>query len=289
MKYATGNRINFVQFESQFSSELERFISEYAGVNSSKYHKALSLILQIYMRAGNTGGYYLSAEEDDILYDARKFNVSVGELKAIYDMATKRDLFDREQYMKNHIITNSTLQITFLSAKAKNTNWSMDGKHILDFVYKYYKSDSKFKKIADKLDKFNGRFKSKEQNGIEKNGNVLIDNDDMTLTEFKQLHPNKCITLPDDWVKPEGVKLKLISEAIKRSEKFLNVKAYMTLERLSTEFYDKVCGNYYDDSNFDNNQVKNEQKKQPAQNYSNRDYSNQDLNNLYDDINNIEL
>lgn len=287
MKYATGNRISFVQFEAQFTDELERFLSEYAGVNSSKYHKALSLILQIQMRAGNTGGYYLSATEEDIVYDARKFNVSVFDLKAIYDMATKRGVFDRKQYEENHIITNNTLQITFLSAKARNTNWTMDAKHILEFVYNFYKSDNKYKKIADKLDKIAGRNQSKEQNGNEKKNNVLQD-DDLTLAEFKQLHPNKCITLPDDWVKPDGVKLAIISEAIKHSQKFLNVKAYMTLERLSTEFYDKVCGNYYDDSNFDNNLAKNEIKKQ-TQNYNNRDYSNQDLDKLYDDLESVEL
>lgn len=288
MKYATGNRINFVQFETQFTDELEKFLSEYAGVNSSKYHKALSLILQIHMRAGNTGGYYLSATEEDIVYDARKFNVSVFDLKAIYDMSTKRGVFDLKQFKENHIITNNTLQIAFLSAKARNTNWNMDAKHILEFVYNYYKSDSKFKKIADKLDKITGRFKSKEQNGNEKKGNEVIDDDDMTLTEFKQLHPNKCITLPDDWIKPEGVKLKLISDAIKRSDKFLNVKAYMTLERMATEFYDKVCGNYYDDSNFENNPVKNEHKKQ-TQNYTNREYSEKELNSLYTDLDKVEL
>ena len=169
MKYATGNRINFIQFESQFSYEMEKFLSEYAGINPSKYHKALSIILQIHMRAGNTGGYFLSADPDDIMDDARKFNIGISELKAIYDVATKRGVFDRDQYEKNHIITNEALQIAFCKAKEGRNGHSMDKSHILNSVYKKFKSEDKNKKIADKLEKFMGINQSIESNGKELN------------------------------------------------------------------------------------------------------------------------
>ena len=292
MKYAIGNRINFVQLETQFSNEMERFLSEYAGTNASKYHKALSVIFQIHMRAGNTGGYFLPAEPDDILDDARKFNVGVAELKAIYEVATKRDVFDRNQYLENHIITNNALQIAYCKTKERQTSWTMDGKHILEFVYKKFKFEDKNKKIADKLDKFVNKNKSIEQNGIELNGNVINqDDDDMTLSDFKQLHPKKCFTLPEDWKKPEGVKLQIISDAIKKSQRFLEVKNYMSLERLSTEFYDKVCAGWYDDSNYETNLAKNEAKAETKnkQNYRNREYTPEQLNGLFDNINEVEI
>ena len=290
MKYATGSRLKFVQLETQFSYEMDKFLSEYAGINSSKYHKALSIILQIHMRAGNTGGYFLSAEPDDIMDDARKFNIGVSELKAIYDVATKRGVFDRNLYLEQHIITNHALQVCFCSAKEDRGGLSMDGSHILNSVYDYFKLERKNKKIVAKLDEFIGKNKSKEQNGIESNENVIYqDDDDMTLSEFKQLHPKKCFSLPEDWIKPDGVKLQIISEAIKKSQKFLEVKNYMTLERLATEFYQKVCAGWYDDSNYEINIAKNEKTKTPNQNFTGRDYSGKDLSTLYDDLNNIEL
>lgn len=288
MKYAIGNRINFVQLESQFSNEMDMFLADYAGNNDSKYHKALSIIMQIYMRAGNTGGYFIPADKDDIIIQARNFHIGKAELEAIYDVATKRDVFDRQQYLKNHIITNVTLQIAFISAKAKNSNWSMDGEHILDFVYKKYKSDDKNKKIGDKLDKFKGTNQCIEQNGIELNRTDSLADDDLTLDEFKLLYPKKCVGLPEDWQKPQGVSLRKISEAIKNSDKFLAVKNYMSLEKLSTEFYDKVINGYYDDSKHEVNIVKNEQKKQ-TQNYTNREYSKEQLNELFDDLEQVEL
>lgn len=272
MKYAIGNRINFVQLDTQFSYEMDKFLSEYAGIISSKWHRALSIILQIHMRAGNTGGYFLPAEEDDILDDARKFNIGKNELKAIYDVATRRGVFDRDQYINNHIITNNNLQISYISAKYRNVDWQMDGKHILDFVYKKYKSDSRTQKIASKLEEFISKFMSieadgKESNGIVSNGIVppanpeAVDNDDMTLDEFKQKHPNKCLVLPEDWKKPQGVSLRIISKAIEKSAKFLQVKPYMHLEKLATDFYKKLCEGYYDDSNYKKNEVKNQQSK----------------------------
>lgn len=288
MKYAIGNRLNFVQIDSQFSNEMEDLISKYAGININKYHKILSVIYQIHMHAGNSGGYFLPASQNDIEREAVKLKLRTDELKTIYDMATRCDVFDRQQYEKNHIITNYTLQISFLQTKYRNTTWSMDANHILDSTYNFFKSDSKYLKIVSKLDEIVNKFKSIEPNGIEQKGNVLNqDDDDMTLEEFKKLYPKKCFTLPEDWIKPAGVKLQLISEAIKNSQKFLEVKNYMTLERLSTEFYKKVCSGFYDDSNYDVNIVKNEQKK--TQNYSNRDYSNVDLNSLFGDLSKVEL
>ena len=222
MKYATGNRLNFVQLETQFSYEMEKFLSEYAGINSSKYHKALSVILQIHMRAGNTGGYFLSAEPDDILDDARRFNISISELKAIYDVATKRGVFDRKLYLEKHIITNHALQVAFCKTKEDRSGHSMDSSHILNSVYEKFKSEVKNKKIVAKLDEFLAKNKSIEANGsesncIEKNGIVphanpgVVEDDDMTLEEFKLIHPNKCLVLPEDWQKPKGVSLKTIS------------------------------------------------------------------------------
>ena len=300
MKYATGNRINFVQFESQFSYEMDKFLSEYAGINSSKYHKALSVILQIHMRAGNTGGYFLSAEEDDIIDDARKFNIGISELKTIYDVATRRGVFDREQYEKNHIITNESLQVAFCRAKEGRNGHSMDGSHILNSVYKKFKSEDKNKKIAVKLEEFIVKSKSIEPNSIESNriesysneqhaNTEVVDDDDMTLNEFKQKHPNKCLVLPDDWQKPQGVSLRKISEAIEKSTKFLQVKPYMHLEKLATDFYQKLCTGFYDDSNYNINEVKNQQSKS-TQNYKNREYTPEQLNGLMDtDLNSVEL
>lgn len=288
MKYAMGDRINFVQFDSQFSPEIKDFLSEYAGINFAKRHKAISVICQIYMHAGNTAGYYICASKMDIIRDAQQFCVGKNDLELIYDLATKHDVFDKTLYEKHQIITNPTMQITYISAKNKSEHWNMNGEFILDFVCKYYKSQTKFAKIATKLDKFKGRFKSIEQNGSEKELNGNISDDDMTLDEFKQLHPKKCFSLPDDWVKPEGVKLSIISEAIKNSQKFLEVKNYMTLERLSTEFYKKVCAGWYDDTNYEKNIAKNEQKKS-SQNFKSREYSKEQLDNLYDDLSTVEL
>ena len=272
MKYATGNRLNFVQLETQFSYEMEKFLSEYAGINSSKYHKALSVILQIHMRAGNTGGYFLSAEPDDILDDARRFNISISELKAIYDVATKRGVFDRKLYLEKHIITNHALQVAFCKTKEDRSGHSMDSSHILNSVYEKFKSEVKNKKIVAKLDEFLAKNKSIEANGsesncIEKNGIVphanpgVVEDDDMTLEEFKLIHPNKCLVLPEDWQKPKGVSLKTISNAIEKSTKFLQVKPYMHLEKLATVFYERLCNGYYDDSNYEKNEVKNQSKK----------------------------
>lgn len=265
MKYAIGNRINFVQFETQFSNEFEMFLAEYAGNNDSKYHKAISVVMQILMRAGNTGGYFLPAEDDDIIIQARQFHIGVAELKAIYDMATKRDVFDRQKFTKNHIITNNALQIAFISAKSRSDKWSMEPDFILDFVYKKYKFVDKNLKIANKLDEFVNKKQSNEpyQNGIEKvvELDCSVYPDDMTLDDFKLKHPNKCLTLKDDWQVPAGVSLKVISEAIERSQKFLSVKAYMTLEKLATDFYEKVCNGFYDDSVYDKNEVKNSAKQ----------------------------
>ena len=272
MKYAIGSRINFIQLDTQFSYEMDKFLSEYAGINSSKYHRALSVLLQIYMRAGNTAGYFLPAEEDDILDDARRFNIGRAELKAIYDVTTKRGVFDKELYEKYHIITNNNLQISYISAKYRNVDWQMDGKYILDFVYKKYKNDTKTQKIASKLEEFIGKYQSIEangivKNGIEKNSIVLnsnlevVDIDDMTLDEFKQKHPNKCLTLPTDWVKPHGVSLRIISEAIERSTKFLQVKPFMSLQKLATVHYEKLCDGQYDDSTYTKNESKNQQNK----------------------------
>jgi hypothetical protein len=83
----------------------------------------------------------------------------------------------------------------------------------------------------------------------------------MTLDEFRQKHPNKCLTLPKGWQKPEGVSLKKISNAIEKSTKFLQVKPYMPLEKLATTFYEKLCNGNYDDSNYNKNEVKNQQSK----------------------------
>ena len=272
MKYAIGSRINFIQFDTQFSYEMDKFLSEYAGINSSKYHKALSVLLQIYMRAGNTAGYFLPAEEDDITVDARRFNIGRNELKTIYDVMTKRGIFDKKLYEKYNIITNSNLQISYISAKYRNVDWQMDGRYILDFVYKKYKNDTKTQKIASKLEEFIVKYKSIEPNGIVKNGmekNSIVQNsnlevvdiDDMTLDEFKQKHPNKCLTLPEDWEKPEGVSLKVISDAIEKSEKFLQVKPFMTLQKLATDHYEKLSNGYYEDSSYNKNEIKNQQNK----------------------------
>ena len=63
----------------------------------------------------------------------------------------------------------------------------------------------------------------------------------------------------------------------------------MTLERLATEFYQKVCAGWYDDSNYEINIAKNEKNKPPAQNFTGRTYSEEKLNSLFDKVENIQL
>lgn len=265
------------------------FLAEYAGNNDSKYHKALSVIMQILMRAGNTGGYFLPAENDDIIIQARQFRIGVAELKAIYDMATKRDVFDRQKFMKYHIITNDALQIAFISAKSRGEKWSMEPDFILDCVYKKYKFVDKNMKIANKLDEFVNKKSSIEQNRMELNGiEEVSDTDDITLAEFKVKYPEKCAGLPDNWQKPKGVSLKIIAEAIDKSQKFLKVKTYMTLEKLATDFYEKVRYGIYEDSNY-NKPSTTDQPKHSVQNFTGRDYSQTDLNSLFDDLDKVEI
>lgn len=257
MKYAIGNRVNFVQIETQFSNEMKLFLSEYAGNNQSKFHKTVSVITQIIMLAGNTGGYFLPATDDDNYINANNFNVHKNELEAIYDVATRRGVFDREQYIKNHIITNQTLQISYINAKYRNKSFNMEGNFILVSTYNFFKSDDKYSKIVSSLDKFASKNSSieqdgKVQNGIELNGTeeVTFSPDDMTLDDFKIKYPEKCVGLPNDWQPPKGVSLNVIAEAIEKSQKFLKVKPYMTLEKLATEYYDKVRYGMYEDSSY---------------------------------------
>lgn len=296
MKYAIGNRLNFVQIDTQFSYEFERFLDEYSGINNNQFHKAISIITQIYMTAGNTSGYFLPLEGDaDYKRYARQFKIGISDLKALIDVATRTGVFDLEKLRKYNIITNHTLQWCYLTAKIDSVNFQMDTNYILISVMEFAKNNGKYKKIADKLEKLVNKNTSIEQDGIVPKRistvkNSTADDDDMTLDDFKQKYPEKCLTLPENWVKPEGVKLSVIANAIEKSEKFLKVKQYMTLEKLATKFYDGLSKGKYDDSEY--NKMPSEFKPtntKPKQNYQNREYTPDELNSLFDDVSKVEI
>lgn len=310
MKYAIGNRLNYVQIDSQFSNEFEMFLSEFVGGNNSaKLHRTLSITYQIILRVGNSGGYFMPATDDDICLQSRAFNISVGELKALYDVATRRGVYDREQYIKNHIITNYSFQVSFLAAKEKSESWVMQPEHLLDSVYNHFKFDVQNKRIVDKLDKLVGKINSIEQDQkkIESNNKVIVSNsqeekqiqtdnqyndltvdNDISLEEFKNKYPLNCEKLPSTWVKPKGISLKEIAKAIDKSQFFLAVKKFMSLDRLAGEFYHDVIAGKYDDATYRTNpQISNKKNKQ---NFSeSHQYTDKQINELYDDPQSIIL
>ena len=270
-KYATGNRLLFVQIESQTSYELEMFLSEYAGINDNKYHKAMSLYTQIVMRAGNTTGYYLPVKRDDIIYQAKLFRVSIQELTNFYDMATNRGVFDKDKYKKYHILTNSSMQYCFANAKNRTSNWEVSNEYFLDSTIKKLKSDNKCLKFVDKFEKNVDQSTSSVEESREKvkvNESVSTqtsgcDTHTMTLEEFKSLYPLKCKDLPDDFKVPANVDLGIIANAIENSTKFLQNEKIkcMTLQNMCTKYYKRICEGYYDDSVYEANQVKRADQK----------------------------
>ena len=268
MKYAIGNRLNFVQIDTQFSYEFNSFLDAYAGINNAKQHKAISIITQMYMLAGNSGGYFLPYEgKTDLKRYARLFRIDDTELKQIIDDATETGLIDRDKFKKYNIITNHSLQWSFLMAKRESKTFSMDWQHVLDSVYEFAKSDGKYKKIAEILDELADKFNSKVQDGKELKSKELdgksptvVDDTDLTLTQFKLKYPNKCKGLPDGWKVPAGVSLKTIADAIENSQKFLAIAKHMNLQKMANpEFYEKICNGEYDDDKF---KKMNEAKKE---------------------------
>lgn len=269
-KYATGNRLNFVQINSQPNYEFEMFLSEYAGINDNKYHKAMSLYTQIIMRAGNTAGYYLPAERDDIVYQAKCFRVSIQELTNFYDMATNRGVFDKEKYEKYHILTNFSMQYCFATAKNESLSWGVVNDYFLESVINYLKSGGKFLKFVGKFEKRVKESTSSVEKGKEKvkvNESVGTQPDvathTLTLEEFKSLYPLKCKDLPDDYEVPANVDLQIIADAIERSTKFLQNEniCCMNLQNMCSKYYKRICEGYYDDNKYDTNQVKRADQK----------------------------
>ena len=288
--------LKYIVRECNLSSSEKMFISDFNVINKNKIANqrleafAVYTILKMYMGNDKESGFFLKADPKQLKFLASDvlFGIDVKFLNRVISSCFENDLFDKTFYDKFNILTSYDIQDKYFYSENVKRRALKTISDYRDFVYDSIWEDLKLadknKKDACKNDENacnNKETKQDEtetdtQTHTETKTSVLSTSDCFSLSDFASQFPNK--KCEDNLTVPENVNLALLSKKVKESE-FLQDAANLSIKWLIDHYHDIIKGTYKGTL----------KKSTPNQNFTGRDYSDRNLNELFDDLEKINL
>ena len=279
--------LDFFSRDVHLSQSEELFINKYTNrpLKDRNYKlEALGLLTYLQMLLfsdGETGFYYdVSGVRFQLL--ANKLGITNKQLSQTLDWCFEYSILDEVLYQKYQILTSYKMQYDYSKVldRPRAQNINMAYVYQCDFTQKYENALQKYKNAQQKRE--NVQQKEGEETRPEESKSIVKE----------ETHPAPSFSLDD-------LKNKFPTKV---SSKQLKVQPHMDLALLAKKMEEQTwlldknnldlawCLKHYDDI-INNRYAPGTNGKQPAptQNYQNRDYSDKNLNDLFDNLEDVEL
>ena len=298
--------LKFFSRNVQFSQSEELFLAEYKNrpfkdnFDGRYRFEAIGLLtcLQMLLFSDQSTGFYYDVSGDRFHLLANKLGVSPKQLSRLLNCCFKYSILDKEFYQKYQILTSYKMQDDYSKVLDKPQDRVRAQNINLDYVYqdcdftqKYKNALQKYKNAVQKRENAVQKMGDKtiqdkniNNDNLRKETNLDIQNFNSSLQKFKNNFPNK--KCDDDIAYTPGIDFELLTKCINESPQFLL--------KFNNPFNWKWCIDHYkaiiEGKYRKFPEVKQEnQPKHAVQNFKGRDYTGKDLNDLFDDIESIEL
>ncbi len=281
---------------NKLSNSERMFISDFNVINKNKIANqrleafAVFTLLKMAMGDNPESGFFLKADEKQLrlLASENLYGIDTKFLDRVLESCFNQCLFDRVLYEKFNILTSPDIQDEYFFSDTVKRRALEDIENYKDYVYEFIWDKLKIAggndKIASKKTKNASNFKETKQNKTQTKTQTRemqepeLDSFGNSLSEFKSKFPSKmCDAILDI---PSNVNLELLAKNILESE-FLMKAANLNWSWCVKHYSDIVKGNY---KNFSKSTSEKKDKK-----FIKHDYSDKNLNELFDDLDKIEL
>ena len=90
-----------------------------------------AVVIKLYQQIFQEHGYYLPWDTDIAILFAKKCAIELSQLESIMEVAVKRDIFDKEKYQKESILTSVWIQNTFFEITKRRKNVEVREEYLL--------------------------------------------------------------------------------------------------------------------------------------------------------------
>ena len=280
---------------NKLSNSERLFISDFNIINKNKIANqrleafAVFMLLKMAMGENSESGFFLKADEKQLrlLASENLYGIDTKFLDRVLESCFNQGLFDRVLYEKFNILTSPDIQDEYFFSDNVKRRALKDISNYKDYVYGFIWDKLKIaggsNKIASNKTKIASNFRETKQNETQTQTREIQepehDSFGNSLSEFKSKFPSK---MCDEILNiPSNVNLELLAKNILESE-FLMKAANLNWSWCVKHYSDIVKGNY---KNFSKSTSDSKKDKK----FIKHDYSDKNLNELFDDLDKIEL